>query len=268
WTAAPTGRGEIAVFSIRKVYDASTPQNRERLAQVQAILRAQFPGLKETQIRKLPDQLMNPLKHRFRSVLFVAEDQSHGVRGFALLLHAPDLEFCYLDLISINPGEAGRGIGGALYERVREESAELGAVGLFFECLPDDPALSPNPKVRAQNAARLRFYERYGARPIANTAYETPLSPGDTDPPYLVLDTLGREQPVKREHARRIVRAILERRYGDRCPPGYIERVVESFRDDWIRLRDPRYVKPASGEPEAAPRAGGRKIALAVSDAH
>ncbi|HEY8521901.1 MAG TPA: histone deacetylase family protein [Gammaproteobacteria bacterium] len=255
------------MFSIRQVYDAVTPQNRERLAQVQAILRAQFPGIKETQIRRLPEQLMNPVKHRFRPVLFVAEDQAGGVRGFALLLHAPDLDFCYLDLISINPGEAGRGIGGALYERVREEAAALGVIGLFFECLPDDPALSPDPKIRAQNAKRLRFYERYGARPIVGTEYETPLSPGDTDPPYLVLDSLGVERPLGRDHARRIVRAILERRYGDRCPPGYIDRVVESFRDDPVRLRPPRYVG-SSAQDVPSPQPREKKVALIVSDAH
>jgi hypothetical protein len=31
------------------------------------------------------------------------------------------------------------GVGSALYEKVREESKELGALGLFFECLPDRP---------------------------------------------------------------------------------------------------------------------------------
>ena len=186
------------MFVIRRVYDALTPHNRERVAQVQAILRTQFPGLKESVVRRLPDELANPLKYRFRSVLFVAEDERLAVHGFALLEHAPDLNFCYLDFLSTSSGRTGRGIGGALYERVREDAAALGVVGLFFECLPDDPALSPDPKVRAQNASRLKFYERYGARPIANTAYETPLKPTDTDPPYLVLDPLGSAAPLRR----------------------------------------------------------------------
>jgi acetoin utilization deacetylase AcuC-like enzyme/GNAT superfamily N-acetyltransferase len=255
------------MFRIRRVYDASTSQNRERLAQVQAILRAQFPGIKEAQIRKLPDQLVNPLKYRFRSVLFVAEDVDVAVRGFALLAHAPDMGFCYLDFISTSSSSTGRGIGGALYERVREYVAELGVSGLFFECLPDDPALSPDPKVRAQNAARLRFYERYGARPIANTRYETPLSPSDTDPPYLVFDPIGSQTPLRRDATKQIVRAILERKYGQRCSPSYIETVVESFIDDPIELRAPRYSQP---EPERATVLAPqqRKIVLVVSDAH
>jgi acetoin utilization deacetylase AcuC-like enzyme/GNAT superfamily N-acetyltransferase len=261
-----TGRC-YSMFRIRRIYDARTSPNRERLAQVQAILRAQFPGIKEAQIRKLPDQLVNPLKYRFRSVLLVAEDARLAVRGFALLAHAPDLEFCLLDFISTSRDETGRGVGGALYERVREDAAALGVVGLFFECLPDDPALSPDPKVRAQNAARLRFYEHYGARPIANTRYETPLSPNDTDPPYLVFDAIGNEQPLRRTLATRIVRAILERKYGQQCSPSYVDGVVRSFKDDPVTLRAPRYTRPEAKIPTVR-RPHDRKIALVVSDAH
>lgn len=43
--------------------------------------------------------------------------------------------------------------------------AQVKAVGLFYECLPDDPRLCRDPAVLKQNRARLHFYERYGARP-------------------------------------------------------------------------------------------------------
>ncbi|MCG6861026.1 MAG: GNAT family N-acetyltransferase, partial [Chromatiaceae bacterium] len=162
------------MFRIRKVPDDSTPGNAEALRQVQAIWRARFPLVAEEDIASLPEKLRDPLKYRFRSVLLVAEDARHRVQGFALLLHAPDLNFCYLDFIAIALDRPGRGIGGALYERVREETLALGAAGVFLECLPDDPALSPDPELRAENAERLKFYERYGARPIADTKYETP----------------------------------------------------------------------------------------------
>ncbi len=256
------------MFRIRKIHDDTTTANRERLGQVQAILRAQFPGLDERDIAKLPDQLRNPLKYRFRAILFVAEDAKGYVRGFALLLHAPDLGFAYLDFISTGRGESGGGIGSALYERVREEALRLDVIGLFFECLPDDPALSRDPKIRAANAARLRFYERYRARPIANTAYETPLRPDDDNPPYLVFDDLGQQRPLPCALARGIVRAILERKYGAHCPPGYIDQVVDSVRDDPVRLREPRYVgaRAEAAAPRRIPRE--RRIALLVNEGH
>jgi len=255
------------MFRIHKIFDVTTATNRQLLSQVQAMLRVQIRPLSEKDIAKLPLQLANPLKYRFRSILLVAEDGRATVRGFAMLLHAPDLDFCYLDYICAGRGETGGGVGSALYERVREEAFQLGVIGILLEGLPDDPALSPDPAIRKQNVARLRFYERFGARPLANTEYETPLTEGDIDPPYLVYDNLGQDsKPLRRDDARRIVRAILERKYAGICPPEYIERIVRSIRDNPVRLREPRYIKPTDGAVEHVPRQ--RRIALIVNDQH
>jgi len=255
------------MFRIRRVHDDITPANKEAIAQVQEILRTQFPLLPKRDISKLPEQLRNPLKYRFRSILFVAEGVKGRIIGFALLYHGPILKFCYLDYISAAERMTGGGIGGALYERVREEALDLNSVGLFFECLPDDPSLSRNPEIRKQNAARLRFYERYGARPIVNTKYETPLKPGDDNPPYLVYDDLGQGEGLPRDSAREIVRAILERKYKGVCPPDYIEMVVESFQDDPIKLREPRYVKKVPILPKRSV-AVDKQIVLVINDRH
>jgi GNAT superfamily N-acetyltransferase len=231
------------MFRIRRVYDDITPANQQAIEQVQDILRAQFPTLSKREIKKLPEQLRNPMKYRFRAILFIAEGIKEHVDGFALLFHEPTLKFTYLDYISAAEQKTGGGIGGALYERIREEALDLETIGLFFECLPDTPELSRDPVIRKQNAARLRFYERYGARPITSTAYETPLKPGSDNPPFLVYDDLGQGIELSRDTAREIVRAILERKYRGICPPEYVEMVVNSFQDDPVRIRPPRYVK-------------------------
>jgi len=256
------------MFRIRQIYDVTTPINAAAVAQVQEMLVHQFPGLVAEDAARVPAMLRDPFRFRFRAVLLVAERATDKLRGFALLLHAPDLHFSYLEYISAAPGATGGGVGGALYERVRHEAQALGSVGLFFECLPDDPALSPDAEIRKQNAARLRFYERYGAYPIAGTAYATPLGEGDTDPPFLVYDSLGRVEPLGRDVARSMVRAILERKYGDVCPAEYVEMVVESFQDDPVRLRDPRYMIPGPGEVPARAAVPGRGIALVVNSGH
>ncbi len=229
------------MFRVRKLTETRTPINRTAIEESQAILRAQFPGMAERDIEKLPDQLEHPFKYRFTAHLFVAEDAQAHVRGLALMLLAPDLGFAFLDVVSAAPRRSGGGLGAVLYERVREEALALGAKGLYFECLPDDPALSPNADTRAQNQARLRFYERYGARPIIGTAYETPLKVGETDSPYLVFDGLGRFDLPTGERLRAIVRAILERKYGDICPPGYIAKVLRSIVQGKYDLRPARY---------------------------
>jgi acetoin utilization deacetylase AcuC-like enzyme/GNAT superfamily N-acetyltransferase len=255
------------MFRIRRVHDDITPANKEAIAQVQEILRTQFHLLSQRDIAKLPEQLRNPLKYRFRSILFVTEGLKGRITGFALLFHEPALKFCYLDYISAAERRTGGGIGGALYERVREEALDLNSVGLFFECLPDDPSLSKDPLILKQNAARLRFYERYGARPIINTRYETPLKPGDDNPPYLVYDGLGQGEGLPLEAARQIVRAVLERKYKGVCPPSYVDMVVESFQDDPVRLREPRYIKKAPLPPRRAIPVD-KQIVLVINDRH
>jgi acetoin utilization deacetylase AcuC-like enzyme len=256
------------MFRIRRIYDDLLPVDRNAIAQVQGILREQFPLLPKDKVNKLTDQLRNPFKYRFRSILFVAEGIKGRVKGFALLQQVPDLRFGYLDFISAATYRTGGGIGGALYQRVREEALSLDAVGLFFECLPDDPNLCKDPRILKQNAERLRFYERFGARPIINTAYETPVRPGGDCPPYLVFDNLGRSVNLDRDLTRKIVRAILETHYGNFCPPEYIERVVGSFNDQPVRLRQPKYVK-GERTTEVKPIASlEKRIALVVSDVH
>jgi acetoin utilization deacetylase AcuC-like enzyme/GNAT superfamily N-acetyltransferase len=260
------------MFKIRPVYDTRLPVDQAAVTRVQAILRERFPLLDASEIDQLPDLLANPFLKQYRSILFVAENGKAEVRGFALLCHFPDLDFCYLDFISVSLRHGGGGIGSALYERVREEALALGDTALFFECLPDDPALCPSQDILKENKARLAFYERYGARPITGTAYETPLTPGGECPPYLVVDPLGRRLKLTRARVRAIVRAILTRKYRDVCPAEYTDMVVESFTTGDLALRPPRY--GAAGDMAAEAASPGpvmspdRRIALAVNDRH
>ena len=255
------------MFRIRRIYDDVLPVNKEAISQIQTILRQAFNELDSEDIEKLPQQLANPLKFRFRSVLFVADDSNGIVKGFALLHHAPDLKFCYLDFISTASKRTGGGIGSALYEKVREFALHAGDMGLFFECLPDDPNLCRDKTTLLQNAARLKFYERYGAFPIINTAYEAPVSENSDCPPYLVFDDLGVHIPLNKERVREIVKAILERKYKHLCPPEYVKMVVESINENPVRVRQPRYIKsnhvdiPHFSKHEL-------RIALLVNDKH
>ncbi len=257
------------MIRIRRIFDDSTPIDKKEIIQVQVILREQFPLVPEVDVQKLPEMLRNPLKYQFRSILFVADNIKGDVKGFALLNHAPRLQFCYLDFISTTKKAMGGGIGSALYERLREEAVALGAKGVFFECLPDDPEICRVPAVIKDNISRLRFYERYGAYPIVNTAYATPCKPHDLCPPFLVFDDLGRGRSLCREEAREIVRAILERKYAASCPPGYIDHVVGSFVDDPVKLRDPKYAPPELARLTLNAEVPlDRRISLVVVDSH
>lgn len=258
------------MIKIRKIAGSLTPSDQIAVEEVQAIIRAQFPLMPAHEIEKLPDQLSDPMKFRFVTELFVSEDARGKIKAFALLLHFPDLGFHYLETLSAAPGRTGGGLGASLYQVVREEALALGTEGLYFECLPDDPRLSPDPRIRRQNAARLKFYERYGARPIMGTAYETPIEKDQTDSPYLVFDGLERQALPPPEKLAAIVAAILERKYASVCPPGYIDKIVRTVRKGHYELRLPKYAetrKPASG-PDAPAPALTRRIALIVNEQH
>jgi acetoin utilization deacetylase AcuC-like enzyme/GNAT superfamily N-acetyltransferase len=256
------------MFHIRRIFDDILPRNRRAIEQIQGILGSQLKGLSQTHIAKIPDLLRNPFKYDFRSILYIAEAQGTGkVRGFALLSHEPAIHFCYLDYLATDRETIGRGIGSALYERVREESVLLQVDGLFFECLPDDPALSRNPQILKQNRARLKFYESFGARPIEGTAYETPLEPEGDNPPYLVFDGLGRTVAPRQAYLRGVVETILEKKYRGVCSKAYIQLVLASIRDDPVRIREPRYFKKQSAAVFPVSGFFGR-IALVVNDNH
>jgi hypothetical protein len=99
---------------IRRVFDSVRPLNRDAIARVQQIMRDQFPDLEQRDIDKVPELLENSVKHRFRSILYMAENARCRVCGFALASHGTDQNFCYLDYISTAKKTTGGDIGGAL----------------------------------------------------------------------------------------------------------------------------------------------------------
>jgi acetoin utilization deacetylase AcuC-like enzyme/GNAT superfamily N-acetyltransferase len=255
------------MFRIRRIHDDVLEINKQALSKVQALLSDYFSEVPQAKIAGLPALLRDPVSSRFRTVVLVAESRDE-VRGAAVVLIAPDLRFGFLDYLITRPAESGSGVGGALYERVREECLLLDLEGLFFECSPDEPPRVSSPELLVANQARLRFYERAGARPIINTAYETPVREGDLDQPYLMFDDLSTGRPLARSAARAIVRAILEGKYASLCPPEYVERVVRSFKDDPVALRAPRY-QPKREPPTPDRRVpADLRVLLVVNEGH
>lgn len=256
------------MFRIRRIYDDVLPVNKSVLRDVEAIFHAQFPDAPASDIEHLADRLRNPFKKRFRTILFVAENSRHQVNGFAIVLHEPEIGFCYLDFLAAGKNVPGRGVGAALYEFVRDEAVGLGVTGIFFECLPDDPDRCADPPIRKLNAARLKFYEQYNARPIVGTNYETVVPGGANDNlPHLVWDDLDSGKPLSAALVKQVVQAVCERKYADLCPPEYVAAVVDSIRDDPVVLRDLRYLKTPKEHKPAAPHPPER-IGLTINDKH
>ncbi|HUX96570.1 MAG TPA: histone deacetylase family protein [Bacteroidales bacterium] len=231
------------MFRIRKISNPGLAGNRQVIERLKEIVRIQFPGILAQQIEDISEKMVDPVKIKYQTSLIVADDFRGNIRGFASLLFMSDLKFCYLDLLAVNPDKPTSGVGGSIYERVREEAHSLDSIGLFYECLPDDPTLCHDETSIRQNAKRLAFYEKFGAYPIINTAYETSVKEGGDSPPYLVYDDLGTKRPLRADELKKIIKAILNRKYGDYCPLEYVKMVVSSVKDDPVLLRNPQYVK-------------------------
>lgn len=255
------------MLRIRKISNPYLDANIQAMNRVKYIIREQFPDIKEEKIDEVSEQLVNPLKYKYQTFLIVADDTRGNIRGFALLLFMSDLKFCYLDFLAVSPGKTSSGVGGAIYEKLRDEALALRSSGIFFECLPDNPDLCANKVAIEQNKRRLAFYEQYGARPVINTKYETPVKEGDDCPPYLVFDDLGKNTLVSGKSAQKIIRAILERKYGDYCPESYIKEVVSSVKDDPIQLRPYQYKKKVE-KVFSGKLMSRKKIFLIVNDKH
>jgi len=256
------------MFRIRKITNPYLEGNKQAMERIKEIIRLQFPGLLEKQIEDVSTQMIDPVKAKYNTSIVIADDFRGNIRGFAILLFMSDLKFCYLDLMSVTPGRATSGVGGSIYEKIREEAAALDSIGLFYECLPDDPALCRNKSFINLNMKRLAFYERYGAYPIINTLYEQPVKEEDDCPPYLVYDDLGTKRPLLSEDLKKIYRAILERKYKNYCPSEYVNMVVESVKDDPVILRQPRYILKEKESAIRSVKNHDLKIQLFVNGKH
>jgi len=256
------------MLKIRRIHDITLARDQRALAQIMDILRRQFPYLTEEDLNELPLKIANPFKDGFRHLLVVAEGANRQVRGFASVSHDITLKISYLDFIAVSNGTHGGGVGSVLYESVREESLAAGSIGLFFECFPDDPALVKNPAELKQNIARLRFYERYWALPIAGTAFEAPTTPDADDSQYLMFDDLDQGTRISMEHGKKVARAILERKHGKGLSAAYVDKVVESFHDDPVTLRPPRYSTEQAAAPIRPTVPPSQRITMVVNQKH
>jgi hypothetical protein len=156
------------MFRIRRIHDDTLPINREALAQVQEILRRQFKGLSAEEIDRLPAKLKDGKREKFRPILKVADDLQGRLKGFALMHHAPDRRFCFLNHIAISSFGVGGGVGGALYERLRDEAHTLEA---------GNPLMLRHPRTdsallfRARARARVRNRNRSSSTNLPTEVY-------------------------------------------------------------------------------------------------
>lgn len=256
------------MLRIQYIQDTISESSNFYISQVQEIIRRQMPNESEKGIEAITDYLQNPMKYRFRAMLYVADDYAGAVRGFALSLHFSDLDFFLLDYLVAKGGDKSQGLLETLYRRVREDAIALQAQGLFIESGPDSAELCSDTDTLESNIEEMMFYEFMGARPVVKTRYETPIIATEDNAPLLLFDDLGETRWLSLTRARKMVRAILERKYGELANNDYVDMVIGSFQDDPVQLREYRYLQDDEDTQAATAVPEQKRIALIVNEKH
>lgn len=179
------------------------------------------------------------------SILMAATGPRGNVIGFTVTFYFADLKVAYLDYLASDPSRAARGIGGALYETMRDDIQKRGARRLFLDSLPDEPGDNVEPSLLPANRKRMAFYERLGARPIIGTRYEWTVTPANLgDPNLLLCDNMGDGRPLPRRKLGEVFKRIMLAKVGLEADDPLVRELVDSISDDPVRLRPPRYPFP------------------------
>ncbi|MEA3307742.1 MAG: acetylpolyamine amidohydrolase, partial [Elusimicrobiota bacterium] len=128
------------MLKIRTIQDTISETNKKDIRQVQDIIRQQLPNESEEDIEAISDYLQNPMKYRFRAILYIAEDIKGIVQGFTLLLHFSDLSFCMLEYLLARDENKRESLLEGLYLRAKEDAQALKTLGVFIESGPDRAA--------------------------------------------------------------------------------------------------------------------------------
>lgn len=108
------------MFRIRKITNPFLEGNKQTITGINKMVVEQFPTLGKKVIDDFSHHMINPGITRSYSFLMVADDFRGNIRGFAFFMHMADLKICYLDLLAVNLGSATTGVGGSIYEKLRE----------------------------------------------------------------------------------------------------------------------------------------------------
>jgi len=252
------------MIRFRRIHDLSSDADRLAFDEARVLFRAAFPHEPEA-IERIERMVRKRSALDFEPLLLLSEDRRHRVSGLSFIFYFPEIRFGYLQYIASDPQRSARGIGGALYEASREVLVAKRAQGLLLDVPPDDPAKLDDSARLAVNKSRIRFYERYGARVIEGTAWDSEPNPRNA---YfltmLMFDPLGRGPRLPRADVRRAIRRILEAQYGYERRDPFVLRMARSFRDDPAKLRPARQRKPAA--PVPSPRI--KPIKIVVTEGH
>ena len=225
------------MISFQQIHDPDSEGGRLLLEQARGVFRRAFPHEPEG-IDRIARLLDKRASLDFDPLLLVALGDKRTVTGLAFVFFFPSIRMGYLQYIASDPDIRGRGIGGALYEAIRELVIARHGKAMLLDIPPVDADAIDEPERLALNRKRLDFYERYGARIIENTMWDR--QPNARNAGYLthlLYDPLGRGGRLRRAEARRVARSILVAQYGYEAADPFVRSIVRSFAEDPVAMR-------------------------------
>ena len=138
----------------------------------------------------------------------VMEDTS--VIGMMVIWIFEDTPFAFLDYLAVHQDYRGKGIGEFCMQKIMEEFAKMNK-SMLIEV--EDPDFGED---RVTKIRRIRFYEKCGAKWLANIPYIIPPLDGTDPTPMLILIIANKEAAQLdgasvRDILRRIYRSVYQR---------------------------------------------------------
>lgn len=161
----------------------------------------------------------------YKHYLFVAEKKGM-VLGAAISSQFLHENFFFIDYIASSKDSSSRGIGAALYSRIKEQSVLNKSLGIFLECESIELHFCASEEEQKQNKTRINFYQRFGASQLKNSKYEE--ARADKSSLHLLFDN-NREKVPEKKIITKIVIAILESHSEKICSKKYIQTVSDSL---------------------------------------
>lgn len=257
----------MSMFRIRIVSDDLYPMNQSAITQVVELVKAQNHN-QYFSIENLGERLRNIQKSRVRTWLLVAEDLKGNVKGAAVLSHWSDLQFFFLEHLVASKDILVSGIGGALYERVRELAEKLKLLGVFVECESDMLPSSNENEVPEEVKAKLRFFERFGARPIENPDYGHLQKLFGSSGKLLLYDKLDAAKLPNMLVVQKMLTSLLPQLF-ENVDTEVLNGFFEKTAGQDFRIRESQYLKAKiESEESGSGNSSKNVIYLAVNDKH
>jgi len=204
-------------------------------------------------MRKILKRKLHPENTIFR-IMVAINKENNQVIGVCIYRHWTDINRSTLEYLMSRLDLRGQGIGTILYNKLKRDLKAIGSKGLFFSCAGDTDLdkYEMEEKWRIINSKRVKFYERYGARPLQGINYNCPLYWNTPKNSYCYpnfcydpLKKITKKERIRvsRNLVKEIVRRIMFTYYGIRSSNSKVRTILKSIKTQRLELRQPKYFK-------------------------